>query len=121
MEEQAKPNPTDLYLHADKKIEETRKAVEQLMLSDMNLAHKMDNVMTQQTLLKERVEEGVSKTVFKTFEAVKDIQESMMKIHGDNATRDHRIAKAEGMVEWIFRGFIVAMVLGAMLAIYKFK
>lgn len=112
---------SELYVHADKKIEDVRKAAEQLMLADMNLSHKMDGVMTEQRLLKERVEEGISKTVFKTFEAVQNIQKRFEEAAGDNRIRDHKITRVENMVEWFYRGLIMVFVAGLLLAVYKFK
>jgi hypothetical protein len=115
------PAGNELYIHADQKIEEVRKAAEQLMLADMNLSHKMDGVMTEQRLLKERVEEGISKTVFKTFEAVQDIQKRFEAQAGDNRIRDHKIGRVENMVEWFYRGLIMVFVAGLLLAIWKYK
>lgn len=118
--EPTKPE-SELYRHADEKIDRARKDIENLMLSDMNLSHKMDNVITQQQLLKERVEEGVSKTVFKTFEAVQGIQKQFESMAGQNAIRDHKIGRVENMVEWFYRGLIMVFVAGLLLAVYKFK
>jgi len=115
------PIESQLYIHADQKIEEVRKAAEQLMLADMNLSHKMDGVMTEQRLLKERVEEGISKTVFKTFEAVQHIQKRFEEVSGDNRMRDHKINRVENMVEWFYRGIVMVFVAGLLLAIWKFK
>jgi hypothetical protein len=117
----AKSLENELYIHADKKIEEVRKAAEQLMLSDMNLSHKMDGVITEQRLLKERVEEGISKTVSKTFDAVMAIQKQFEVQSGDNRIRDHKISKVENMVEWFYRGLIMVFVVGLLLAVYKLK
>jgi len=111
--------PIELYRHADKKIDEVKKELEQLMIQDLNLSHKMDIVVTEQKLLKERFEEGVSKTVFKTFEAVQLMSSKFETLSGENRIRDHKIQKVEALVEWIYRGLVFVFVAGLLLIFWR--
>lgn len=115
----------ELYLKADEKIEKARGDIELLFKNGLNLDHKMDMLMTEQRLLKERVEEGVSKTAYKTYEMVNQIFGQIKDMAGENKIRDHKISYVEKTNEWIVRGFVIviaASVVGAViLAILKWK
>lgn len=63
----------DLFLRADTKIDDIKKEVSDLIKSDMGLGSKIDVVLTEQRLLKERFEEGVSRTVAATASKVNDL------------------------------------------------
>lgn len=115
----------ELFLNADKKIEKAKADIELLFKNGLNLDHKMDVLMTEQRLLKERVEEGVSKTAYKTYEMVNQIFSQMKDMAGDNKIRDHRISHNEKIMEWVVRGFVIviaaSVVGGVILAILKWK
>lgn len=101
-----------LFQHADMKIEKVKKELEKLMVQDLNLSHKMDLVVTEQKLLKERVEMGVSQTVSKTYNLVQDIQKKFEANAADNVRRDDKIRRVEKLVDWFYRGLIFAFVAG---------
>lgn len=60
----------ELFKVSDGKIENLKQDVAELIKTDLGLGHKMELVMSEQRLLKERVEEGVAKTAYKTLEQV---------------------------------------------------
>jgi len=111
----------DLYLSADAKIERLKEEVSQLVKSDLGLGTKIDVVLTEQRLLKERFEEGVSKTAYKTYEMVNQIFSQLKDLAGENKMRDHKINKVENMVEWFYRGLIFVFVAGMLIGLWKFK
>lgn len=98
-----------------------KQEMNELVKSDMWLGTKIDAVLEAQRLLKERIEEGVSKTAYKTYESVNQILSQLKDIAAENKMRDHKISKTENMVEWFYRGLIFTFVAGLLIGLWKFK
>jgi len=79
-----------LKLDAERRreIDAVRKDVENLMREDMKLDHKADLMLNEQRLLKERIEEGISKTVWATSKKVDDILVAFGAVKTDNERQD---------------------------------
>jgi hypothetical protein len=122
-----------LYLRLDDKLERTKDAVSDLMKSDLGLAGKIDNVLTEQRLLKERFEEGVSKTVATTATKVNELvalvttfKNEHEKLAAKFQTLDEKvIAPIADDQKWIRRGLFAVVFLSvfatAMSFLWKYK
>lgn len=79
-----------LKLDAERRreIDAVRKDVENLMREDMKLDHKADLMLNEQRLLKERIEEGISKTVYSTSKKVDDILVAFGSLKTENERQD---------------------------------
>lgn len=114
-------DPLKLFVEADRKIEAVRTEVADIIRKEFTLENKMDMLLSEQRHLKERFEEGVSKTTGKIYEMVDHIYKEIENISSSNAIRDVKLERAEHHYEWIFRGFIITFVLSVMLAVWKLK
>lgn len=79
---------TELFIHADKKIEKTREDVSEVIRSILGQGQKLDQ-------LSERINEGISKTAYKTFEKVNEIGVAMNDMKHSNEKRDIKIDELE--------------------------
>lgn len=82
----------DIILKLDterrREIDQVRKDVENLMREDMKLDHKADLMLNEQRLLKERIEEGISKTVWATSKKVDDILIAFGELKKEKESQD---------------------------------
>ena len=81
-----KEDEVNLFIHADKKIEKVTAEVSEVIRSILNHGQKLDN-------LAERINEGVSKTAYKTWEKVSEISVAMTELKHDNEKRDLKITE----------------------------
>lgn len=114
-------NPLHLFVQADQKIEAVRAEVSEIVRKEFTLEAKMDTLLSEQRHLKERFEEGVSKTTHKIYEMVDHIYKEIEHISASNAIRDEKVRKVETYYEWIFRGLVISFVAGILIAVWKFK
>ena len=75
------PKETELFIHADQKIESIRSEVSEVIRSIISQGQKIDQ-------LSERINEGVSKTAYKTFEKVNEISVAITNLNHENEKRD---------------------------------
>lgn len=120
-EKENDPIAVALFIEQQKELNRIKDDVTKLIKEDLGLDHKMDMLMTEQRLLKERVEEGVSKTAYKTYEMVNQIFTQIKDMSAENKMRDHKIGQSEKQLDWIIRGFVIVMVSGMLLAVWKLK
>ena len=128
-----KDDSVALYLRLDEKVERTREAVSDLMKSDLGLSGKIDNILTEQRLLKERFEEGVSKTVAATATKVNELvalvttfKNEHEKLASKFQTLDEKvITPIADDQKWIRRGLFAVVFLSvfatAMSFLWKYK
>lgn len=84
MDNQPKQSESELFIHADHKIEKVREEVSEVIRSILNQGQKLDQ-------LAERINEGVSKTAYKTWEKVNEISVSINNLNHENEKRDIKI------------------------------
>lgn len=86
-----------LKLDAERRreIDSVRKDVENLMREDMKLDHKVDLMLHEQRLLKERIEEGISKTVWATSKKVDELLMCVGAFKSDKDRLDERVSFVE--------------------------
>lgn len=79
-----------LKLDAERRreIDAVKKDVENLIREDMKLDHKADLMLNEQRLLKERIEEGISKTVWATSKKVDEILMGFGAVKTENERQD---------------------------------
>lgn len=82
----------ELFIHADAKIEKVRTEVSEVIQSILNQGQKLDQ-------LAERINEGVSKTAYKTYEKVNEISVSLTDMKHDNEKRDIKIGELRDNVK----------------------
>ena len=85
------PESVALYLSSDQKHETTRAEISELRSELAEYAKRLAAMQTDQTNLRARLEEGVSKTAFKAWEAAQQLNATMAKF-------DFRIEKSEIIV-----------------------
>ena len=90
--EPIKKEEIELFIHADKKIERVSDDVSEVIRSILNQGQKLDQ-------LSERINEGVSKTAYKTWEKVNEISVSLTNLKNDNEKRDIVISGLESNVK----------------------
>ena len=105
-------NEKDLFIYTDEKIEKVKAEVSDVIKSILSQGQKIDQ-------LTERINEGVSKTAFKTWEKVNEISVALNEMKHDNGKRDVRIDGIQRLVEWFYRGLIFILASGIILAIWK--
>ena len=107
-----------LRLDAERRreIDEIRERVEKCMQEDLKLEHKADLMLTEQRLLKERVEHGISKTVSSMNKSLQDFMIEWGRKKEQDELRDQRIANVESGLQWIFRIFVVSVAGGGFTA-----
>lgn len=118
----------ELYLRADQKIDKIREDVSDLVKSDLGLGSKLDVVLTEQRLLKERFEEGVSKTVATTATKVNELvalvttfkNEHEKLAHTVKSLADNVIGPVADDQKWIRRGLIAVVFLSVFAAVMTF-
>lgn len=118
----------ELYLRADSKIDSINRDVSELIKSDMGLGAKIDVVLTEQRLLKERFEEGVSRTVASTAGKVNELvalittfkNEHEKLAHTVKTLADNVIGPVVDDQKWIRRGLIAVVFLSVFAAVMTF-
>ncbi len=118
----------ELYLATDSKIEKLKSDVVELMKSDLGLGSKLDVVLTEQRLLKERFEEGVSKTVAVTASKVNELvalvttfKNEHEKLAGAVKTLDEKvISPIADDQKWIRRGLFAVVFLSVFATVMSF-
>jgi hypothetical protein len=122
-----KHNDVGLYIEADRKIEKIKADVSELIKSDLGLGHKMEIVLTEQRLLKERVEQGVAKTAYETLQRVNELFKSMEELGFSLReqklvinTHQARIDSHAEDLRWIRRGIFGVVFLSIFLAFMQF-
>lgn len=118
----------ELYLRADSKIDQIKHDVSDLMKSDLGLGAKIDVVLTEQRLLKERFEEGVSRTVASTATKVNDLvalvtsfkNEHEKLVHTFNVTEEKVIKPLADNQKWMIRGLLGVVFLSVFAAVMTF-
>ena len=80
-----------LFLENKKDVDLVRKDVEILMRTDLNLSHKQDMLVQKMDHLTNRINDGVSKTAWKTHQDVQEIKTLLVEMKGENKLRDDRI------------------------------
>lgn len=118
----------DLFLRSDQKIDEIKKEVADLIKSDLGLGSKIDVVLTEQRLLKERFEEGVSRTVAATAGKVNDLvalvttfKNEHEKLAAAVKTLDEKVvAPIADDQKWIRRGLFAVVFLSVFAAVMTF-
>lgn len=78
---ETRPEDKNLFIHADKKIDKVKDDVSEAIRAILNQGQKLDQ-------LSERINEGVSKTAYKTFEKVNEISVNLTNLKHDNEKRD---------------------------------
>lgn len=81
MDNQPNKTESELFIHADQKIEKVREEVSEVIRSILNQGQKLYQ-------LSERINEGVSKTAYKTWEKVNEISVSINNLNHENEKRD---------------------------------
>lgn len=118
----------DLFLRADTKIDEIKSEVSELIKSDLGLGSKIDVVLTEQRLLKERFEEGVSRTVASTAGKVNDLVALVTTFKNEHEKLVARFTTLEEKVvapiaddqKWIRRGLFAVVFLSVFAAVMTF-
>lgn len=118
----------DLFLRADTKIDDIKKDVSELIKSDLGLGSKIDVVLTEQRLLKERFEEGVSRTVASTAGKVNDLVALVTTFKNEHEKLVSRFTTLEDKVvqpiaddqKWIRRGLFAVVFLSVFAAVMTF-
>ena len=115
-----------LYLKQEANIEQIRKDVEILMRTDLNLSHKQDMLAQKMDAMRERLDEGVSKTAWKTHEDVQDIKTMITEINGHTALIDDRIktntsdlVRLKNWVYWIAGVGVCGGLVGVAISLVK--
>ena len=128
MSESTPDKTIDLYLRADLKIDQIKSEVSELIKSDMGLGAKIDVVLTEQRLLKERFEEGVSRTVAATAGKVNDLVALVTTFKSEHEklaavvkTLDEKVVSpiADDQ-KWIRRGLFAVVFLSVFAAVMTF-
>lgn len=109
----------DLFLDQKKDIDSIRKDVESLIRTDLNLSHKQDLMVQKLDTLAERLNEGVSKTAWNTWNKVQEISASIIDMKNDNEKRDIKIDHHDFWLKWMFRGIFVVVFLYVILEVYS--
>lgn len=118
----------DLFLRSDQKIDQIKQEVSDLIKSDLGLGSKIDVVLTEQRLLKERFEEGVSRTVAATAGKVNDLvalvttfKNEHEKLAAAVRTLDEKVvAPIADDQKWIRRGLFAVVFLSVFAAVMTF-
>lgn len=118
----------DLFLRADQKIDAIKGDVSELIKSDLGLGSKIDVVLTEQRLLKERFEEGVSKTVAVTAGKVNELVGLVTSFKNEHEKLAAVVRTLEDKVvqpiaddqRWIRRGLFAVVFLSVFAAVMTF-
>lgn len=118
----------DLFLRADQKIDVIKADVSDLIRSDLGLGSKIDVVLTEQRLLKERFEEGVSKTVAVTAGKVNELVALVTSFKNEHEKLAAVVDTLETKVvqpiaddqRWIRRGLFAVVFLSVFAAVMTF-
>lgn len=118
----------DLFLRADQKIDAIKFEVSELVKSDLGLGSKIDVVLTEQRLLKERFEEGVSKTVAVTAGKVNELVALVTSFKNEHEklaaavkTLDEKVvAPISDDQKWIRRGLFAIVFLSVFATVMTF-
>lgn len=127
-DKKTEPESVSLYLRLDEKIEKTRADVSELIRSDLGLGSKIDVVLTEQRLLKERFEEGVSKTVAATALKVNELIALVTTFKNEhdklaltvNSVHGKRIDELADENRWVRRGILAVVFLSIFAAALTF-
>lgn len=128
MSEATPDKAIDLFLRADSKIDAINRDVSELIKSDLGLGAKIDVVLTEQRLLKERFEEGVSRTVASTAGKVNDLVALITTFKNEHEKLASRFDTLEKKVvepiaddqKWIRRGLFAVVFLSVFAAVMTF-
>jgi ferritin-like metal-binding protein YciE len=104
----------ELYIYTDEKIEKVKAEVSDVIKSILAQGQKIDQ-------LTERINEGVSKTAFKTWEKVNEISVSITELKTSNEVRDGKLHTVASQVEWIIRGIFIVVFAALVLSLWKLK
>lgn len=104
----------ELYIYTDEKIEKVKAEVSDVIKSILAQGQKIDQ-------LTERINEGVSKTAFKTWEKVNEISVSITELKTSNEVRDTKLSSVSSQVEWIIRGIFMVVFAALLLSLWKLK
>jgi hypothetical protein len=107
-------NAVDLYIEQKHDLDHVKKEVSELLLNDMKLGQKIDQIS-------ERINEGVSKTAYNTWVKVSEIASVLSDLKHDNEKRDIKISNLNNLVEWFYKGVIFVLVIGFIVALWKFE
>lgn len=105
---------SELYIYTDEKIEKLKSEVSDIIKSILSQGQKIDQ-------LTERINEGVSKTAFKTWEKVNEISVSITELKNDNEKRDIKLNTVTGQVEWMIRGIFIVVFVAIIVSLWKLK
>lgn len=89
----------ELFIHSEKRIDEIRNDVTELIKADLGLGQKMDKLSAKQDQMYERFNEGTSKTLHKTYEKVTEIATSLMDVQHHNEKQDMNIEHQDSKIE----------------------
>jgi hypothetical protein len=117
-----------LFLESKRDIDGIRKDVGELIKSDLGLGSKIDVVLTEQRLLKERFEEGVSRTVASTAGKVNELvalittfKNEHEKLAAAVKTLDEKVLQPiSDDQKWIRRGLFAVVFLSVFAAVMTF-
>ena len=120
-----------LYLDSDDKHEATRREIGEFRSELSEYSKRMAEAKTDLTNLRARLEEGVSKTAFKAWEAAQQIQTALARLefriekiedHQKNTTRDFtaRMDRTDRFNERVTYGMLVVVFLSVFSAVMAF-
>ncbi len=101
---EATDKSTELFLHADRKIEKVVADVAELIRKDLGLDHKMDMVIQAQSSLKEGFDHSRT-TGHKTWEAVQKMTASVESLAGMIKIQEGRIETQEKLTDRVDKRF----------------
>ncbi len=107
---------TELFLHADKKIEKVVADVSELIKKDLGLDHKMDMVLQAQGQLKEGFDHSRN-TGHKTWEAVQKMSADVESLSGLSKIQEGRITTAEKLTDRVDKRFD-KVILGVFITVF---
>lgn len=121
----------DMVLKLDaerrREIDAVKKDVENLMREDMKLDHKADLMLNEQRLLKERIEEGISKTVWATSKKVDEILVAFGNVQEKNKQQDMTVKNLQDNFKVIqddfkiiYRSIFVTCFVAVVIAVVKY-
>lgn len=113
----------ELHKIQSARVDKIREDVTELMKTDLGLKSDVRDLTTKVDRLTERLDEGVSKTAFKTLEKVNDLSTEFAKfateMHNDNKIRDLKIKRSDELWTWFIRSVLFVALAGAIIAAWK--
>lgn len=106
------PKDLNAQMHAEsrREISEIKHRAEERLKEFLTLTSDVHQVSKDLKHLDERLNEGVSKTAFKTFEKVNEISVMMTNMNHEKEKLELKVDSHDEHIKWIYRGVILVIV-----------